>query len=92
MDSSQVLLHLANFFAPALFVAAGITLLGRIFMPKRPAMLGWPAGLAIQLLVGAVVLLAGLAAFGNDGKMATYAALVLCSGIAQWLLAHGWRK
>ncbi|MGY8903801.1 MAG: hypothetical protein ACKVIH_04545 [Burkholderiales bacterium] len=92
MDTTHVLLHLANFFAPALFLAVCVTVLARFFMPKRPKMINWPAGLAIQLVVGAVVLLAGLALFGTDAKMATYAALVVCSGLTQWLLLRGWRK
>lgn len=91
MDTARVLLHLANFFAPALFLAVCMALLARFFMPKRPGVFGWPAGLAIQLAVGATVLLTGLAVFGTDGKMATYAALVLCSGLTQWLLMRGWR-
>jgi len=32
----------------------------------------------------ALVLLAGLIAFGHDGKMATYAAMVAVSALALW--------
>jgi hypothetical protein len=35
-------------------------------------------------LVGMVVLLAGLVYFGRDGKMATYAVLVLAQGTLAW--------
>ena len=92
MDSLQVLLHAANFFAPALFLAVCMTLLARILMPKRAGAFSWPAGLAIQLVVGVAVWVAGLVIFGTDGKIATYAALVLCNGLTQWLLLRGWRK
>jgi hypothetical protein len=33
---------------------------------------------------GAVALVAGLVAFGNDGKMATYAMLVVATALALW--------
>ena len=38
-----------------------------------------------------MVLVAGLVFFGRDGKMATYAALVLAIASSQWLLLRGWR-
>jgi hypothetical protein len=37
------------------------------------------------------VLVAGLAWFGRDGRMATYVALVVVCGSAQWWLLRGWR-
>jgi hypothetical protein len=37
-------------------------------------------------IVGVVVLLAGLLWFGNDGKVITYAAMVLACASTQWLL------
>jgi hypothetical protein len=40
---------------------------------------------------GVLVLLAGLVAFDNDGKMATYAALVVVSASVEWVLQKGWR-
>ncbi|WP_302172521.1 hypothetical protein [uncultured Hydrogenophaga sp.] len=40
----------------------------------------------VLLAVGVVVLLAGLLVFGRDGKMLTYAALVLAQGTAGWWL------
>jgi hypothetical protein len=36
-------------------------------------------------------LTAGLLLFGHDGKMATYAALVLAAALCQWLLLRGWK-
>jgi hypothetical protein len=37
------------------------------------------------------VLVAGLWWFGHDGKMATYAALVVLPALAQGVLLRGWR-
>ena len=41
---------------------------------------------------GVAVLAAGLAVFGRDGMMATYAALVVVCGTVQWLAMRGWRR
>jgi hypothetical protein len=35
---------------------------------------------------------AGLWYFGRDGKVATYAAVVLAVATAQWLAARAWRS
>jgi hypothetical protein len=39
-----------------------------------------------------LVLLAGLWFFGRDGKMLTYAALVVASATVQWVMLGLWRK
>lgn len=77
--------HLLNFIAPALVLAALLT----------PAAVGW-RGLALAgpraqrcarvwavlTGLGLAVLLAGLLVHGRDGKMSTYAVLVLVLGAA----------
>jgi len=75
--------HVAGLLAPALFVAAALTALAPLFdrpMPPARVML---RRLAVNFMVGAAVLLAGLALTGRDGKMATYAALALACAAAQ---------
>jgi hypothetical protein len=76
--------HLLEFAFPALalgVIAAGLAKLawrrdlGRIPW-RRLAQWAAAAALAAQL--------AGLVAFGRDGKIATYAAMVLCSALALW--------
>jgi hypothetical protein len=42
-------------------------------------------------VAGALGLLGGLVFFGHDGKMATYAALVLSCASCQWVAAKAWR-
>ena len=87
--------HLLNFLAPALVVALLLMLFGRlvarIWRPKTPPAQSIYAQAAIIFIVNALVLAAGLVLFGNDGKMATYAAMVLASAISQWVLWRGWR-
>jgi hypothetical protein len=92
MSALDLLNHLLNFAAPAFFVAGVLALLSG-FLIRRNA--GTPARwvqFAINFLAGLAVLAGGLAWFGHDGMMATYAALVVVCGTGQWLLAQGWRS
>lgn len=77
--------HLAGFVAPALFMAGVLWTVPRLRRSGRAAR---GAGLEAFMLVvaGVAVLLAGLVVFGRDGKMATYAALVLVQGTLAWWL------
>ena len=76
--------HIANFMAPALVMAALLWLGPRIARGKRPVR--WRASREVGVLAGAgvAVLLLGLIVFGRDGKMFTYAALVLAQGTLAW--------
>ncbi|MDB5965319.1 MAG: hypothetical protein JWQ72_1819 [Polaromonas sp.] len=86
--------HLLNFAAPAAAVALLLVLLARFFArfsrSKRAAAPGLWAQVAIIFVANMVVLAAGLALFGSDGKMATYAALVVVAALCQWWLGRGW--
>ena len=88
--------HLLNFMAPAAFVALLLLLLTRFFARfykrKRPSETSWRAELAIIFIVNLLVLVAGLVVFGADGKIASYAALVLASAVSHWLLGRGWQR
>jgi hypothetical protein len=92
MGFLDILLHLFGFAGPAIALALLMPLAGRFLMGRKALRRGyWPqAGLG--LVVGLAVLLAGLWYFGHDGKMATYAALVVAVGTAQWLQSGGWRR
>ena len=87
--------HLLNLLAPALLVALLLVLFGRLlarfWLPKRPAAQSIYAQAAIIFIVNTLVLAAGLVLFGNDGKMATYAAMVLASAVCQWVLVKAWK-
>ena len=87
--------HLLNFIAPAACVALLLVLLSRLsfglFKSKQPLAQAWWAQTAIIFIVGVGILTAGLLVFGRDGKMMTYAALVLGSAVCQWVLVRGWK-
>lgn len=86
MGGLALLNHVANFLAPALWLALGLTVVSRIFIRKMA-----PAQTAIRhiaILFGSCssTLLIGLMVFGRDGKMLTYAALLLVGAGVQVLL------
>jgi hypothetical protein len=83
--------HLLSFIAPALAAALLVTLAARMFLPRGPQALGWWARFALNFAAGLAALAAGLWYFGHDGKMASYAALVLAVATSQWLTGRGWR-
>jgi hypothetical protein len=91
MDFSDILTHLLNFLAPALAVAGLVAIVTRILMPNRAAAQSLWTQVAINFIVGAVALAVGLWSFGRDGKMASYAALVVCCASCQWFLQKGWK-
>ena len=86
MDWVDLFWHVAGFAAPALVLAPAMVLIGQVFGKKSAPTLSWPAQAAINLIVCLGVLAVGLVLSGHDGRMATYAALVLASAACQaWL-------
>ena len=83
--------HLLNFVAPAFFLALGLAVCARIFKQNKAGAQSFIAQVAINFILGSLVLLAGLWLFSRDGKMASYASLVLVSAFCQWVLSRNWR-
>ncbi len=84
MGPLDLIFHLLNFAAPALVVALLTPLLARVFIRNTAPVHTLPAQVAINFIVCLAALLGGLWFFGHDGKMATYAALVLVCATSQW--------
>ena len=91
MGLSDQLLHFVNFCAPALAVGVVLAIVGPMFMKKRPPALGFIGHIAINCIAGVSAMGLGLWYFGNDGKMASYAAMVVAIASSQWLVAQGRR-
>ena len=95
MTAYLLLCHILNFLAPAAALAFLLVLSSCIFSrflaSKRPSAQSIYAQAAIIFIVNVPVLTAGLVLFGNDGKMATYAAMVLAAALCQWILFKGWK-
>ncbi|MBT9513995.1 MAG: hypothetical protein IV104_16775 [Acidovorax sp.] len=91
MGPLDIFNHTLNFMAPAAAVALLLVLCGRLFGATGAAKLtGWRQ-FAVVFVVGLVVLAGGLALWGRDGKMLTYAALVVATATCQWVLVRGWK-
>ena len=84
--------HLLNFVAPACVVALILALAVRCSGRAQHALLPWGSMLAINALLGTLVLALGTVWTGQDGRVGTYALLVLSMGTCQWWLAGGWRR
>ncbi|MCX7241667.1 MAG: hypothetical protein WCK83_10210 [Burkholderiales bacterium] len=79
--------HLFNFFAPAIAVGVLLALLAPLFYGRGRASLGTYVQAAINSVAGGVALGVGLWFFGHDGKIASYAAMLLASALSQgWSL------
>lgn len=76
--------HLLNFIAPAIGGALLLWGMPRLWPKVRAGR--WTARQELLALcaLGVAVLLAGLVVFGRDGRMLTYAALVLAQGSLVW--------
>ena len=85
MTSLAFLGHLAGFVAPALVVALILWGVPRLRRAGRAAA-GARLEVFMLLVAGVAVLLGGLVFLGRDGKMATYAALVVVQGTLAWWL------
>ena len=92
MNPMDILLHLANFAAPALALALLMPLAGRWLGGKSASRFAWWAQAAIHFVLGLAVLAAAMWWWGRDGKMASYAGLVLVAASCQWLMARAWRR
>ena len=92
MGFFELLDHFLSFAAPALAVALLVTLAAPLVLPRAAKGPGWWARFAINCAAGLAALALGLWFFGRDGKVGTYAALVLAVATAQWLAARAWRS
>jgi hypothetical protein len=91
MGPIDLLIHLLNLAAPAFAVALLVTVFARFMMPNKGPAPAFIARIAINFIACVVVTLAGLWFFGRDGKMLTYAAMVLAGATSQWVISRGWK-
>ena len=90
MNLLDLLIHALNFVAAAAFLAALMPLVGRLTMPRQLSLPAVWRQTVINFAVCSITLLAGLAIFGRDGKLATYVALVAACASSQWLMCKAW--
>jgi len=92
MSVLALLDHLLNFALPAFFMALVVAFVSRFTLPRRPSAPTFWRQVGLNSLAGLLVLVAGLIVFGRDGKMLTYAALVVVSATCQWLMSGAFRR
>lgn len=84
MDLFDAVWHLLNFASPALGVALLAASLAKLSWRRDLAMVPWRRLVLWSASAGVFALIAGLVLFGRDGKMATYAALIVANTLALW--------
>lgn len=92
MGPLDALWHVANLFMPALGLGALAATLAKLLWQRELAAVAWQRLAGPACAACAAVVLAGLLLFGRDGKMATYAALMLVLASTQWGMGRGWRR
>lgn len=94
MTFLSALIHIINFILPAVFlggllaVVAPLALRLKFKRSRQQMMWHW----LVNSLVGIAALSLGLWFYGVDGKMMSYAALVVACGISQLVQLRAWRK
>lgn len=86
------LIHLLSFVAPAFFIALVLASGARLVWRQSTHLLPWYLTAGVNALLGILVLALGVVLSGQDGRMGTYASVVLAMGTCQWLMSGGWRK
>ena len=86
MGPLDLLNHLFNFVAPAVVVGFVLSLAAHFLYKKVPGAPALYAQAAINSIAGVLTLAVGLWFFGRDGKLASYAAMVVVIATSQWLL------
>lgn len=84
MGLLDVFWHVLNFIAPALgvgLIGSGLT---KLLWRRQLRGLRWRSLWPMTVAAGVLALLLGLLLFGRDGRMASYALLVLASAGVLW--------
>jgi hypothetical protein len=84
LQATDAFWHITNFFAPALVVGGCAAALTRLVWRRELGSGSFWRLWAWASAACAVVSIAGLVVFAHDGKMATYAAMVVACAAALW--------
>jgi len=85
LDALQLFWHLANFVLSAVAVGALTAALCKLFWRRGLARSSWFTLAWQASAAGLAVLVAGLVLTGHDGRMITYAGLVVACAAVPWL-------
>jgi hypothetical protein len=82
MGPIDALWHLVNLFLPAAMLAALASALAKVIWRSELKSVAWWRLCKVTALAAGAATLAGLLLLGQDGKMVTYAAMVLAAAAA----------
>lgn len=86
MGPTDVLWHVLNFVAPAIFLGAVSALIAKLAWRRALAAVRWARLATWGSAVSLAALIGGLWVTGRDGSMGTYAAMVLgCAAALAWV-------
>jgi hypothetical protein len=85
LDALDLFWHLANFVLPAVGVGALTAALCKLFWRKSLVRFSWFTLAWQASAAGVAVLVAGLVITGHDGRMITWAGLVVACAVVPWL-------
>ena len=89
MGPLDALWHVLNLFAPALGLGLLASSLSKLLWRHALAAVPWRRLAAWACTAALLAQVAGLLLSGHDGRMATYAAMVLASTMALWWVGFG---
>ena len=92
MGPLDTLWHLLNLVAPAVGVGILASAMAKLLWWRRLKLVAWTSLSLWTTGVAAVALAAGLVIFGRDGRMTTYALMVLAGAVALWWAGFGRRR
>lgn len=84
MAPLSALIHLVNLFMPSIGVACIAAGLAKLLWRRDLKGVAWWRLASTSAAACALVTLAGLVAFGRDGAMGTYAAMLAASAVTLW--------
>ena len=87
MNLLDQLVHVLYFGAPAAFLALALPACARLFKLSQRKNVSWATQALMIFLTALSVLCVGLWQLGFDGKMTTYAVMVLTAASVQWFMS-----
>ena len=84
MDPTDAFWHLLNLFLPAAGLGALAAAATKLLWRPETRGLAWWRLAVPTAVAAAVVTVAGLLVYGQDGRMATYGAMVLAAALTLW--------
>jgi hypothetical protein len=76
--------HILNFLAPALVTALLSSTLAKVLWRSKLRAVPWTRLCAVGTAAAAVALVGGVILTGHDGRMATYAGMVVMTAVSLW--------